>query len=310
VVMQNGIETFQRRWSSLRPSLAETRYHYVSLGPGTGEKDVQVLRDLEIDQRARNYLLVDMSDEMLWLAIRQVLLNSPLRRNRIFPIQLDFSSEDNVDRLCELLAYIVEDEPILFSLLGNTMANFDHDGDLFRGLLRLLRPQDFLLLEVATTEALTRELAEDAAREYAGTGTFREYITSALMHHTDLRIDMDSVRFRSQLENDRSLSVMALYRNDTGRTIKVTLPDRTKVPFRSRDTIRLAMTRKYLRSRLISQLETWGAQCVDEHYWGFPAGQAGPNFGMNLLLLRRPNGAGQLPHTSANVLWPELGESC
>src|ERR1035441_2610272 len=89
MVMKNGIETFQRRWAAVRASLDETSYHYLSLGPGTGEKDVLVLRDLESEHRARRYLPVDMSDEMLWLAIRQVLLNSPLPRNRITPIQLD-----------------------------------------------------------------------------------------------------------------------------------------------------------------------------------------------------------------------------
>ena len=309
MVMKNGIETFQRRWAAVRASLDETSYHYLSLGPGTGEKDVLVLRDLESEHRARRYLPVDMSDEMLWLAIRQVLLNSPLPRNRITPIQLDFSRQDSADLLHELLDQVVADEPILFSLLGNTMANFMQDGQMFSGLLHLLRPQDRLLLEVATTESLTPELADEAAREYAGTGTFREFVTSALLHHTDLRIDMDSVLFRGRVENDRALLVKALYRNDTGRTIKVMLPDRTQVPFRARDTIRLLMTRKYLRSRLVAQLETWGARCLNEQYWGFQPSQASPRFGMDLLLLRRQDEVDEPRATSAaDILWPELKE--
>jgi L-histidine N-alpha-methyltransferase len=308
VVMKNGIETFQRRWAAVRAGLNDSPYHYLSLGPGTGEKDVLVLRDLESAHRARRYLPVDMSHEMLWLAIRQVLLNSPLPRNRITPIRLDFSRQDSVDSLRELLEQVASDEPVLFSLLGNTMANFMQDDQFLNRLLHLLRPQDRLLLEVATTEALNPELAGEAAREYAGTGTVREFVASALLHHTDLRIDMDSVLFYGQVENDRALMVMALYRNDTGRTIKVTLPDRTQIPFQARETIRLYMTRKYLRSRLVEQLATQGVRCLNEHYWGFPSMHASPRFGMDLLLLERRSKTEKVPATTADILWPELKE--
>ncbi|MBY8849945.1 hypothetical protein K7G98_16375 [Saccharothrix sp. MB29] len=49
-------------------------------------------------------------------------------------MQLDFSIPENLAEFRDLVHRMVGDEPVLYSLLGNTMANFDHDAELLAGL--------------------------------------------------------------------------------------------------------------------------------------------------------------------------------
>jgi hypothetical protein len=46
-VGKDGIDSFEQRWNDLQPALAGVKYHYVSLGPGTGDKDRTVLRTMQ-----------------------------------------------------------------------------------------------------------------------------------------------------------------------------------------------------------------------------------------------------------------------
>ena len=85
------------------------------------------------------------------------------------------------------------DEPILWGLLGNTAANFEDDFELIERLARLLRPQDRLMLEVATTSELAADVSERSSTEYLRSKAFCEFVTSALHQHTDLPINMDYV---------------------------------------------------------------------------------------------------------------------
>src|SRR5262249_55816300 len=83
------------------------------------------------------------------------------------PPRLGFSAPENVAELRRLLHGMFGDEAILFSLLGNTLANFKNDTELLRMFAgQLLRPQDRFLLEVATTQRLSDILAQEAAEEY------------------------------------------------------------------------------------------------------------------------------------------------
>src|SRR5262249_22299936 len=155
-----------------------------------------ILRDLQRDNPRLSYIAVDMSGEMLRLGVGDLIRQFELSRNHILQVQLDYSAPESVAALRHLLDRIFADEPILFSLLGNTVANFDDDAELLTMLAQtLLRPHDRLALEVATTERLGPDLADKAAIEYGGSRTFREFVTSALMHYTDLQIDMDSLVF-------------------------------------------------------------------------------------------------------------------
>lgn len=247
-VMKQSIESFGLRWRSIRESLGGKPYHYVSLGPGDGQKDAVILRDLRRDNALLCYVAVDMSTEMLRLGVPALIRELKLSCRRVLSVQLDFSSQGNVAELRRVLNVLFDEEAILFSLLGNTMTNFDNDTELLRMFAeQLLRPQDRFVLEVATTRQLDDTLAQEAAEECGRSRTFREFITSALMHYTDLRIDMDSVLFQGSVEEERAFLIKVVYQNRTGRDIRITLPDRTDVSFPRQDTVLLGVSRKYMR---------------------------------------------------------------
>jgi L-histidine N-alpha-methyltransferase len=280
-VMQQSIESFSGRWKRVRSKLDGIPYHYVSLGVGTGQKDQQMLR----------------------LGRRESLRGLSLPRQQVLPVQLDFAIHANLAELSALLHKLVGDEPILYSLLGNTMANFENDVELLGTLTTLLRPQDRFLLEVATTDDLSDELAADAAEEYHRSRAYQEFVTSALMHYTDLTISMESVLYRGSVEGDRALQVKVIYQNRTGGDLRFMLPDRTRVAFPDRDTIRLYLTRKYARRGVDGMLAALGMQKLHGTHSGFAAHRSTRTFGMDLLLF---SASGEVPAqraTKADEIW-------
>ena len=304
-VMRQSIESFGQRWHEVRPALGPGPYHYVSLGPGDGKKDAVILRDLRRDNPKLSYVAVDMSSEMLRLGVGDLIRQLELSRNCILPVQLDFSAPDNVAGLRHLLDKIFGAEPILFSLLGNTVANFTDDAQLLTMLSRtLLRPHDRLALEVATTERLGADLAEEAATEYGRSRTFREFVTSALMHYTDLQIDMDSVLFVGKVAGQRALIVKIIYANASGAATRITLPDRTTVRFSHDDTILLALTRKYAPDGLDALLAESRVSKVGGSHFYF-AGKTGSRFGMDLLILAGGPQTTILEENVAQDIWRE-----
>ncbi|WP_248277767.1 L-histidine N(alpha)-methyltransferase [Brasilonema sp. UFV-L1] len=168
-----------------------------------------------------------------------------MKGSHVLPIQIDFSIDRNVNELRKLLDRVVNDSPVLFFLLGNTLANFQRDTKLLQTLSQLMRREDKLLIEVGTTEELSQEVAQKAADEYARTKSFREFVTSALLQNTDLHIDLNSVFFEASIEVDKAILIKILYRNLTENKIQVMLPDRSVMDFENQDTIRLYLTRKY-----------------------------------------------------------------
>lgn len=305
-VMRQSIGSFGPRWRNIRGKLDGKPYHYVSLGPGDGQKDKIILEDLRSDNAQLCYVAVDMSTEMLRLGVPPVISELKLSRSRVLSVQLDFSSWGNVVELRHMLNELFGEEAVLFSLLGNTMANFDNDTELLRVLAtQLLRQQDRFVLEIATTRQLNDTLAQEAAKEYGRSRTFREFITSALMHYTDLHIDVDgSVLCHGSVEEKRALLIKIIYQNRTGRDIRITLPDRTNVPFLQGDTIRLVVIRKYMREHLESLLKESGVHMLGNDHFDFDgSAHNGLGFGMDLLVLAA--GAETLPSepTPADILW-------
>lgn len=285
LVMKQSIESFRYRWyQSHFNNFKDKQYHYVSLGVGTGEKDQFILSSLLTANPDLIYFPVDMSSEMLRLGVQQAIRGSNLKGSHVLPIQLDFSIERNVRELRKLLDTVIDDSPILFSLLGNTLANFQQDTDLLKTLSLLLRREDRLLIELATTAELSEEAAQKAANEYAKTKSFIEFVTSALLQNTDLHIDLNSVFFEGSIEADRAILLKILYRNLTGNTIEVMLPDRSVMNFEPQDTIRLLLTRKYTESGVKKLIEDSQLVLVDNiHILLEPRLKNG--FGMDLILL-------------------------
>jgi L-histidine N-alpha-methyltransferase len=289
-VMQQSIESFSGRWKRVRSKLNGVPYHYVTLGVGTGHKDGVILHDLLEVQPHLLFMPVDLSAAMLRLGMREAGKPINIAQRQILPVQLDFSIPENIAELRAVLQRFVGAEPILFSLLGNTLANFDRDVELLRTLTGLLRPQDRFLLEVATTDTLNDELADAAAEEYHRSRAYQEFVTSALMMYTDLTINMDSVLYRGAVEGDRALMVKVIYQNRTGGDLRFMLPDRSKVAFPDRDTIRLYLSRKYARHGLDEMLSALGIQKLHGIRSGFAAQRSPRSFGTDLLLLAAGDG--------------------
>jgi transcriptional regulator with XRE-family HTH domain/uncharacterized SAM-dependent methyltransferase len=247
-VMREGIETFRERWVPLLPLLGSQKYHYVSLGVGTGDKDRNVLNTLHQMHPHLYYFPMDMSPEMLRIGVQESTKGPSLERRKVLPIQLDFSIKRNIEKCRSFLYNIVEEEPLLFSLLGNTLANFEEDVQLLKTLTAFLRPQDRLLLEVAYTDVLNEEAAKKAANEYAESRRFQEFVISALSQNTDLHVRSEDVLFWGTIEQERAIQIKAVYQNKTDEIVHILLPDHSSMPFPSEDTIRLFLSRKYTSS--------------------------------------------------------------
>jgi L-histidine Nalpha-methyltransferase len=302
LVMKQSIESFRSRWHQIHSNnLPDQKYHYVSLGVGTGEKDQFILSFLLNTNPDLFYFPVDMSSEMLRLGVQQATQRSQIKGSHVLPIQIDFSIERNVSELRKLLDRVLNDTPVLFSLLGNTLANFQQDTKLLQNLSKLMRGQDKFLIEVATTEDLNEEAAQKAAEEYARIKSFREFVTSALLQNTDLHIDLNSVFFEDSIETDKAILIKILYRNLTGNNIQVTLPDRSVMNFEDQDTIGLLLTRKYTSTGIHKIISDSKLVLVDSLDIKFePRYRNG--FGMNLILLA-PESLGMNNNSPVANIW-------
>nr|WP_272954745.1 L-histidine N(alpha)-methyltransferase [Kribbella sandramycini] len=302
LVMKAGTESFLRHWRKVRPHLDKGGYHFVSLGIGTGVKDRTILEDLRRSNPNMFYVPVDMSSEMLRLGTVEPVRSARFPIEQVLPVQLDFSLAHNMKELGQMLGRLVDDEPLLYTLTGNTLANFEDDEDLLRLIAQALRPQDRLLLEVASTTRLDQASADAAADEYHQTRAFAEFVTSALRYNTDLKIENERVKFVGEIEDDDALLVKILWQNDTDAEIRMGLPDHTEVPLPVGDTIRLYTTRKYSTARL-KRLTTACKLTPVEAIQSQFRYQRRPNpFGLELLLLA-PEGAEEADHTLADDIW-------
>jgi L-histidine N-alpha-methyltransferase len=244
-----SMEGFADMWRALRPSngdaLPDT---YVSLGPGTGEKDLTVLASLADTVGGPSYIPVDMSAEMLRLQLSARGATAASLR-RMVAIKLDFSIAANIRKLRVFLDRIVgDDTPILFSLLGNTLANFPEDQKLLNALVEglLIHDSDRLLLEVATSSRLDESAADKAAKEYRGSALFLDWVTSALLAHTrDLVLGKNAVKFLPSVEKDRALVLKVVYANTSTDEKDICIANGESFSFPPEDTIRLELTRKY-----------------------------------------------------------------
>lgn len=300
--MKAGTESFLRHWRKVKPHVDKGGFHLVSLGIGTGVKDRTILEDMRRNNKDMLYIPVDMSSEMLRMGTVEPVRRAKFPMAQVVPVQLDFSIEDNLEELAQLLARLVGNEPLLYTLTGNTLANFDNDEELLQLITDTLRPQDRLLLEVASTTRLDEETAKAAADEYHQTRAFAEFVTSALRYNTDLKIDNERVKFIGEVQDEDALLVKILWQNDTDEEIRMGLPDHTEVVLPVGDTIRLYTTRKYSTARLKRLTAACKLTPVAAIQSQFRHTRRPNPFGLELLLLA-PESAGDLTTTLADDIW-------
>lgn len=125
-------------------ALPESSFNFVSLGPGDGRKDANLIsgwRRLDV-----TYQPYDISMRMLAYAVarvRRVLRQERSRALRIKSVVADFDEIERALPVLELPAV-----PKVFSLLGNTLGNFASETDCLDSLKTLMGSEDLLLLEV------------------------------------------------------------------------------------------------------------------------------------------------------------------
>jgi L-histidine Nalpha-methyltransferase len=285
-VMSESLQSFMTRWSNIYSNYEGDRsFHYVSLGVGTGKKDKYIIKSLLDTQPDSIYFPVDMSSTMLRIAIQEVSEIERLRGNQILPVQIDFSDRDKTKSLRGLIDQVVPGQPILFSLLGNTLANFQADTELLRSISNLLRPGDLLLIEVASTKDLDEKTKQEAKIEYETIDSFRKFVTSALLQNTDIHINLKHLRVIPIIEEDKAILIKFIYRNETGEDIELMLPDWSFERFLKMESIELHLTRKYTSKGIERIISDNHLSIVDRRVTNFGDDQSKTKFGMDLILL-------------------------
>jgi L-histidine Nalpha-methyltransferase len=288
LVAKKGIEHFSGHWQHCAPKLTDCA-HYVSLGVGTGQKDRVILRTL-LDHHPHAYFFpVDMSGEMLRVGIGECRKNQDLLRSQILPIQIDFSTAENAASICRVVTSVAGDSPVLYSLLGNTLANFDDDLGLLQVIVAGLRAGDRLLLEVATTLEVTPHAAERAAAEYRRSESFFAFATSALDYYTSIQVDGSCVEFLPSYHPQGALEIRVVYRNKSGDALAMKITTGRKVGLQPDETIRLYLSRKYTLARVDEMLARAG--CAVE--WKSASAVNSDGFASVVVLASRVEGQAQ-----------------
>ena len=298
IVMKRSIDEFPENWMKIyNPFLADKSYNYVCLGVGTGNKDVSILGSLIEKHPDIKYFPIDMSPEMLHSGTIYVRrsMTKHLKKNQIFPLQIDFSKKSNIEKIRNVLDLLVGEEPIIFSLLGNTLANFDCDRDLLKILSEeLLKPDDILLLELAKTKAINDVAIKRAEFEYDHKA-FRDFALSSLIQATNIDLtNMDEVYRRlefkakpEELPNKeiKALKISVCYKNKSQENQIIRLIDGDSLPFASNDRIRLYLSRKYTREGIDDLIKYSNLEKLEKIPMDYPSENV--TFGLELLLLKR-----------------------
>lgn len=244
--MYQGILRFPQTWKKLEKVIKEQGdFHYVSLGSGTGEKDRTIYSSLVSRNPNVRYFPVDLTKQMLNLAVNEVTNSQNVRKSKILPIKTNFAKENYQKSLRNILDDILDDKPILLSLLGNTIANFEnHQKELKNIVQNILKKDDLFLLEIAYTKGLEDRQVKGMINEYDSTNSLKLFHTAALLQNTDLDIDYDSVDFLCEPIGGNNLELRIVYRNIHDKKT-VNIQGGNDFLFEDNDTIRLYLTRKY-----------------------------------------------------------------
>ncbi len=301
IVMKKGIDEFPKNWIEIyNSSLADKSYNYVSLGVGTGKKDVSVLASLIEKNPDVKYFPIDMSPEMLHSGTIYVRRNMTkyLKENQILqtlPLQIDFSKKFKIEKIRNMLDLLAGEEPIIFGLLGNTLANFDSDRDLLKILSKeLLKPDDILLLELAKTKATNDDAIKRAEFEYDHKA-FRDFVLSSLIRATNIDVTkMDEVYRRLEFKAKpeelpdkeiKALKISVCYTNNSQKDQSIRLIDGDPLPFPSDDRIRLYLSRKYTQEGIDDLIKYSNLKKLEKISMDYPSENV--TFGLELLLLKR-----------------------
>lgn len=252
-VMRKGIDTFQDRWTELVRKFGQALPRiYVSYGVGTGEKDRTILSTMVAAPDLPVYVPTDMSLDMLMNGAKSAS-KGVIDPSRLIPLQIDFSSATELVTLSAIRRNVLGNRPVLFSLLGNTLANFEKDVVTLKTLAELIKKDDLLLVELAATKTVDEAAASMASGEYSSIPSFESFIRSALTQHTDLppnRID-----YHGEVCHDGGALQIDMDYVSTNRS-RGRLIDGSLIELKPNERIRLYRSRKYTHAvikRILAQ---------------------------------------------------------
>lgn len=238
-----GIVTFPQRWELIEPQI-HSRMHYVSIGPGTGEKDQAILHHLE---RFANtpivYIPVDISADLLRMSLETSVQQIDEKKIDVLPVELDITSGQGLDGLKEVIARMTDGGPVLISLLGNTLANFRDDKQMLHRISSLLStPEDMLLMELATSQEATQQCADRAGEEYDGSVSFRNFVMAALTQYTNCTPESGNVIHQGRVVGDL-IEVATLF--TANESLPIYVSDTDEFTLQEGEGIELYRSRKY-----------------------------------------------------------------
>ncbi len=249
--LRYGIKQFRKEWEPIRKALVKP-YHYVSIGPGTGEKDRSVLQHLQSMATTETivYVPVDISSDLLRMGLDNSMEEID-DRVEVLPVELDITDADAVADLKTVLHELIGDSGMLLSLLGNTLANFRDDRTMLKQIASLMSsPNDLLFIELATTTEADVHSAKSAAVEYEGSKSFREFALATLLDYTDLTRDQGQVEPSAEVIEEAALQITTRFTVD--KVHKVELKDGDHFDLQKDEPIELYISRKYSEAALQS----------------------------------------------------------
>ena len=149
------------------------RLDFVSLGPGDGSLDAQLLHALQSKMMVTHYYPIDLSVELLQKAVsnivsRPTLIDNNGQKLRIKAIHGDFYQ---LARYKPIYAY--DSAPNLISLIGYTLGNHD-ESELIKRIREGMENGDFLLVDarlidqnIDTSQSLSDGQKEDIKNNYS-----------------------------------------------------------------------------------------------------------------------------------------------
>jgi len=288
-VMHEGIKQFNITWENIYNDLPNSNYHYVSLGAGTGEKDSSVYSSLINKNPNSRYFPIDMTYEMLRIAVGEVTSSRNVKRSKILPIKINFTNPKFQRSIRSIFNKMLEKKPILFSLLGNTLANFEDDIlELEYIIKNLLNIGDLLLIELAHSNGTAQEYQQEMIGEYYSSESLRRFHTSALLQNTDLDIDLNSIEYLCKSNKALNLELKIIYKNKSEEKNTVNILGGKSFTFEKNDTIRLYLTRKYTDQGIERLFKNLPLERISEHYLrNDNLGSKSEKFGLATILFKK-----------------------
>lgn len=260
--MRDNLLRFPEIARKLAHLVDKERYNFVSLGVGDGSKDRSIISDFfnrNGSSQTRDdfvYIPVDMSLDMLRVAIENIQSTNQLPLDRRIAIQRDIEIRDGMVEIAWIAKQLGAQRPILYGFIGNTIANFENPQHVMSNIVGVMETDDLLLFEAQIVDetALSAELLERTTerirREYLS-DSFRRFAESALRQNTDLTIDPTENNCyvvhvsKQDWEHGPVLQIDCFFENNSERPVYMTLVNGQSVRLDLKERIRLYRSRKF-----------------------------------------------------------------